>query len=300
MSSIRRQLELNTGTDIRNPSTANLQIDSEDRVDGTSSSFSLSSNQNILAGYFTRLAVQEIVLNYAVPNVSAIASNNTLTWQEYSSPGVLSVPYTITIPSGNYTAKTLMDTIVALMTAAPPAFTYTVVDSTTSPGFKAIRTTNSLGLIWTASNLQSQLDLPLGVSSPGLGWVDSDMVAVSLLPYTYLDFISQNLTQNQELNDATTNRFYNRNTVYRWHFAWDSPAPVDAYNYPINQGYMPFIQRRNIAFPKQIRWREEQPIGQLRWEVYTSEGGLLPGTTEGANNPDGEMEFKMTVLVSEV
>lgn len=288
------------------PSTANFQIDSEDRSSGTSTSFSISSNQNLLAGYFTRFAVQEVVLDWGVPNISADAGNNVLRWQEVTAGPGLSPIYSITVPTGFYTAKTLMDRIVVLMNAVPgrvPAYTYAVADSTTSVGFKALTTTNALGLVWLAGSLQAQLDLPLGYSNPPTntaGWVASDMVAVRLLGYTYIDFVCQNLTQNQELNDATTNAIHNRNTVHRWHMAWDGPPPVDSYGYPVYQGYTPFLQRRNIAFPKEIRWRSEQPLGQLVWEVYSSEGKILPGTSFGTNNPAGEMEFKMTLLVSEV
>lgn len=289
---------------IRLPSTANLQIDSEDRASGSSGDFRITLSQNLLNGFFTRIAVQEIVLDWCVPNVSIIAGNNTISFQEATAVPGLSPIYTATLPDGHYTAKALMDTLVVKMNAIPgrsPAYTYSIVDSTTSIGAKALKTTNSLGMIWIAGTLQSQLDLPLGFSnSPTdtLGWTESDMVCVKLLPYSYIDITSPDLTGNQSLNDATTNRLHSRNALYRWCFAWDGPAPLDAYGYSIFQGYMPFVSRRNIAFPKQIRWRGDQPIGQLQFQTYTSDGEILIGTSAGSNNAQ-EFEFKLCCLVSE-
>ena len=38
-------------TTFRNPSTANLAIDSRDRTSGTSSDFTITLNQNIMTGF---------------------------------------------------------------------------------------------------------------------------------------------------------------------------------------------------------------------------------------------------------
>jgi hypothetical protein len=69
---------------------------------------------------------------------------------------------------------------------------------------------------------------------------------------------------------------------------------LDSLGYPIYQGYKRFIQRRPIAFPKQIKWDNNIPIGQLSFQVLDDNGRIL--------SPDvvqGEMEWQMTCLVSE-
>jgi hypothetical protein len=118
-----------------------------------------------------------------------------------------------------------------------------------------------------------------------------------LLPYTYLDFACDNLTYCQNVKDQTTN-YTVRNLLYRWNFAFDnSPITYDAYGYPILQGYQAFVARRELATPKQIRWEPNLPIGQLSFQVFTSQAKLYE-----PNGPDGEnyMEYALSIQVSEV
>ena len=66
---------------IRAPSTANLLIDSQDRNNLTttqSTDFTITKQSNILAGFFTRLGVVELVLNYSKPNISPEYNTDTL------------------------------------------------------------------------------------------------------------------------------------------------------------------------------------------------------------------------------
>ena len=64
-----------TGVTIRNPSTANLLIDSLDRTSGYSSDFLIAKPNSILNGFFTRLAVAEVVLDWCVANISSQYNN---------------------------------------------------------------------------------------------------------------------------------------------------------------------------------------------------------------------------------
>jgi hypothetical protein len=112
------------------------------------------------------------------------------------------------------------------------------------------------------------------------------------------------LTYNQSLKDSTTNIVV-RDILYRWNFAWDGVPAEDAYGYPILQGYQRFVARRNITFPKQIRWERIMPIGSLSFQVYgyiplivNSEAEYLkpiPPAIAGNSN----IEWSMTLLVSE-
>ena len=285
---------------IRFPATANLAVDSRDRTTGGAGDFVINNQNSILNGFFTRLAVNEVVLYWCSDNIATVWGNNTLTWTELGGGGAT---YSITVPNGQYTVSSLLAQVVALMNASGSPRTYSVVASTTSPGKYAIQTSNNTnGLIWTASPLQSQLSLPLGYFNPPtntLGWVASDVTCPVLLPITYIDFVSAQLTYNQDLKDANTNQQYNRDLLYRWHFAWDNEPSYDVSGYPIYQGYNSFIQRRSIAFPKQIKWNHQQPIGQITFQVYGSNGELLPGTAEGQSLATPEFEWAMNLLVSE-
>lgn len=288
------------GVPIREASTANLLIDSIDRLraDGTpkgnetSSDFIISKNNSIMNGFFTRIAITEIYMDWCIDNISAITGNNKLS---ITIPGFnAGNPVVITLPDGQYTVKLCLDTIVSLLnTAVGGTRVFAIVDSSTVPGVKALQLKNSgvlANFTVNANMLQSELNLLAGTLGS-----EYPINCPKLLPYTYLDFTSSNLTYNQELQDQTTN-LITRNVLYRWYFAWDTPAPLDAYGYPIFQGYNKFITRRYLAFPKQIRWSANQPIGQLQFQVYTSEGTLLTGNGQEA----GEFEWAITCLISEV
>ena len=269
------------GTPIRFPSTANLYIDSLDRSGGSSSDFLISKNQNILTGFFTRLAVQEVVLDWCVPNIRAVNENNTFT-VDVSGSGV----QTITLPDDFYNVKQALDTIVSYLNTAYGNTDFSITPTPTGSG---VFLTNVNDYTITETNLSRLLNITGAEDAT----IKSKFVECpKLLNTVYIDFVSNQLTYNQDLKDASTAPIV-RDTLYRWYFAWDNEPSYDAYGYPILQGYRSFIQRRNIAFPKQIKWDNIQPIGQVAFQVY-DDGGTIVDTSSG------EFEFNMNFLVSEV
>jgi hypothetical protein len=75
-----------------------------------------------------------------------------------------------------------------------------------------------------------------------------------------------------------------------------------------NLGSNPILLHRVFPFPKQIKWSPNQPIGNLRFQVFDSQGYLLT-TNDGLfgtpTNPpsyfDSDLgDWSMTLLVSEV
>ena len=266
------------------PSTANFLIDSTDRDEtryASASDFQIVANASLFNGFFTRLGVVEVVLDWCVDNISAAADNNLFT------VNVGGTDYTVTIPDGQYTVAQALDELVAQLNALPvPGVTFSVGGVAGASGAKTLSGTAAFTVVVT--NLSIELNVASGVAG-----TDFPINCPLLLPYTYIDFVSPQLTYCQDLKDNTTN-YVKRDTLYRWYFAWDGPAPLDVYGYPINQGYQRFIQRRYLNFPKQIRWDNIQPIGNLSFQVYTSQGSLL-SIEEGA----GEFEWKMSLLISE-
>lgn len=300
---------LSVASPIRFPSTANLAIWSYNRdgptdpVTGLSlvdypgvnaSNFTISKGQNILNGFFTRLAVAEVVLDWALPNIAAVYKNNTLI---VAGPPPLE-PLTITIEDGNYTVATLMEYILIELNASGGYADYTwTFDGPL--GFKALTATGPFSIQY--SILAGDLSItPSGATVFSV----NDAVPISfpeILPIAYLDFTSPTLTYQQGLKDTDTSN-NSKDVLYRWVFAWDDANPLDADGYPIYQGYMPFKSRRYLNFPKQIKWDGQQPIGQLQFQVYNSQGELAknPG-----KNPDGTplvkgvFEWYMNLLISE-
>lgn len=274
--------EVNQGISIRFPSSANLLINSQDRDFGTSADFNITKNQNILTGYFTRMAVIEIVLDFCLDNISASLGNNIFSVQVTGSP-----VENVTVPDGSYTVETLMHYIVFVLTGdgAPWAFVG-------PSGNKNLQSPTGTTFIILPTKLQKQLGFVPSAIPAGFFFCSCP----NLVPYDYIDFVCSNLTYNQGLKDATTSKM-DRDILYRWNLAWDSPAPDDGDGYPIYQGYQRFIARRYLSFPKQIKWTGDMPIGQLQFQVFDPNGNILVIPTADAYK---EFEWQMTLLVSEV
>ena len=290
---------IRSGTTIRQPSTANLFIDSADRTSGTAGKFSISKQQNILSGYFTRLAVVEMVLDWRINNIS-LAFNN-LTFQ-VTLP-VSGLIYTASLLPGNYTVSAILDSILAGLQAdavlAPPAGG--VVIALTNTPIAGVVTTetyltmedtagNPVNFIVTAGVLQTQLGM---IVEPAPGNSIVGCIDPNVQPYRYVDFICSALTYQQGLKDATT-ALSDRDVLYRWYFASEDEPNRDARGYPILQGYLPFLLRRYLSYPKQIKWDTQQPLGQLLFELY----GNSSVPIDVPNFPK-TLEWQMTLLISE-
>lgn len=287
----------NTGTTIRPASTANFLIDSKDREqsnpNAVSTDFIINKNQSLFNGFFTRFGLTEIILDWCINNVSEHYDppNNIFSVTTAAGP----TTYTVNIDNGNYSIAELLDTLVVELNAASAPGTFRLEDkfgaayvAGTSYGPVYLATTGGGNFTINSSALAEQLDLAIGVSQNAFG-----VFCPKVLPIYYLDFVSPQLTYNQDLKDNTSS-VVTRDSIYRWVLAWDGPAPTDKYGYSIFQGYKPFVSRRYIAYPKQIRWDTSQPLGQVAFQVYTSYGELFSDVASF-----GELEFNMTFLVTE-
>ena len=122
----------------------------------------------------------------------------------------------------------------------------------------------------------------------------------SMLSTPFVDIVCYNLTYNQSLKDADTGT--TRDILCR---LWLTP---DAFTGNMaNLGSAPILVHRAFPFPKQIKWNADQPIGNLRFQVYDSQGYLLTtgdGLTGTQNTNlfyDADMgDWSMTMLISEV
>jgi hypothetical protein len=323
----------NKGVDIRNPSTANFLIDSKDRgnynastvanienvgPNSASADFQISKpGQNLITGFFTRLAMTEIVLQWNIFNISTSLGNNTTRIALRSTTTGAVSTFNITIPQGNYTVKTALDAlVVALNLSVTPQNLFSVGNSVGTQGGVAGKKTIVVAGPWQFAFYRAT---PVPASptpfipniAQALGFVvynaEPDSAAnyvnvwtaykPNLLAYEYIDITSPQLASQQKVKDATTSPFDAIDVIYRWVFANDEadPSVVDEYGYPILQGYLPFTSRRYIAFPKQVRWDPLLPIGNLQFQTYTDKETIL--SYEGVAE---SYEFKMLMLISEV
>lgn len=330
------------GVPIREASTANFLISSIDRnlyennnpVNTTAGNFVIQKSNSLFNGFFTRIGVQEVVLNWQLPNVFDI-SGGTGSQSEIANGGfvkdaIVSVDVSggaqtvaTTVPVGIYTIASALDTMVAaLNTAIGGASNYFAV---TQAGAQVIITGTRTWRFSTANNRTLAPNLGFGVGGsytltksiynsaiPGLNKTPNSSATLyqiqsspffyatgtslpSLRKWQYIDFVSYQLTYNQDIKDSST-ATTTRDVLHRWYLSSTmNPSLQDSYGFTILPTYIPFTEKRDFPFPKQIKWMPNMPIGQVAFEVWATD---LSGNNYLLNT-DG-YEWMMTLLVSEV
>ena len=272
------------------PSTANLMVDSADRPAPSTTranDFQISRPQALLNGFFTRIGTTEVVLEWDTPNMYGASNNNTIT---IDASGVASGSSSLLFTAnGFYTAEQIINWLATCLDRATTGFgpepTWTVAAATgaepSGPGNGAIITPSALSYVKFSGPIADRL----GISGTGFieygPSVDTDQqlfistVGVDLRPCRYLDFVSAQLTYNQDLKDSSTAAIV-RDVLCRWYMVFDDTPQIDAYGFPILMGYTPFKLRRIFSPPKQIRWDNAQPVGNMSFQVYSDQGSLAP------------------------
>ena len=299
---------------FRQPSVANLLIDSYD-ANSIVQSYSVQFNKrhNLINGFFTRIAVTEIVLNWFEPNLT---TSPQMTWTITQDVGGNPTPVNFIIGDANtgnsiipgfYTVARMMDFVINQLnilqieiSSGPSTGTIAVFETTNVNGYPEIVLQNGVAgddvaITAITGPLNTLLKFPsggglLGIAEEGgleINWT------IDLRPYTYLDFTSDQLTYTQDVKDSSTANFV-KDVLCRWYFAFDEPPDLDALGFPILMGYTPFCLRRQFSPPKQIKWEQNLPVGgALTVDVYGSDGTLATAMTSPTS-------WLMTIQVSEV
>jgi hypothetical protein len=255
-------------------------IDSADRGAAYPSpwEFQIVKKQSLFNGFFTRIGATEVVLEWNNPNIDNI--NNTLVFTLVgATPSV-----TLTLLPGFYTVADIMNASVARLNQATTAGRFSVVNSNGLNGIVDGNGTNNITVV--DSPLKTQMGWAASSGTPFLVAFGPD-----LRQYRYLDFVSNQLTYNQNIKDATSN-LRDQSVLVRWYFAYDNPSPTDQYGYPVLMGYEAFVVRRLYNPPKQIAWENNMPIGQVGFQVYGSDGKIV------LDNGDNS-QWMMTLQISE-
>lgn len=268
---------------IRQPATANLMVDSADRtssVNGLANNFQISKNNALLNGFFNRIGLTELTLEWFTGNITADNGNNSITF-DLSGATTGTNTATITLPDGFYTQSQVVDFITAGLTAASavlgPVPTWAVAANPLSSG--AVLTPSALVYAGFSGPLATLLsiDSPLIEYGPAANDLQLAIFAADLRGLRYIDFVSTQLTYNQDLKDSSTATIV-RDVLVRWYMAYDNYTGVDQYGFPILMGYEPFTLRRIFSPPKQIRWDSTAPVGNIAFEVYRDGGDICPMT----------------------
>ena len=293
---------------MRPSSTALFAVDSFDRyATPTESQFGLSSpysfqitkKQNIFNGFFKRIALTEIVFPYYIPNVNPRTNSMQLIYNGGAE-------VTLSIANGFYTPTALaaaIQTALIPLTGAGATCTYTAAGRFSFD----VGAGNTLILFPSDTSAFGLFDLIGGTAD----WINPGAQTlvgkVTRCRYTeYLDIVCSQLTYNQDLKDATTTNGVLRDVLARIYLETenDQPIPVLVALTSTNTlntipGTYPFTIYRQFATPKQIKWNNTQPIGNLIFEVYDDRGVLLSGNDTGANADFIFPDWRMTLLISE-
>ncbi len=262
------------GVTIRPSSTANLMVDSADRVSGTPWNFQIYRPQALINGYFSRVGTTEVVLEWCQPNISSVFNNTSMTI-DISGTGVETYRQTFNfnLVQNFYTVGQILGEIQTRITTAVTGSTITCVAGITTYG-SGIGTTNAILTIGT-QKLAKQLDISGAVSAKQTGQIYFiPVVCPDLRPYRYLDITCENLTYAQDVKDASTTT-QSKDVLCRWYFAFDEQPNLDVTDYPLLMGYERFVLRRIFNPPKQIKWDNNLPVGNLTFIVYDDSGNVV-------------------------
>jgi hypothetical protein len=126
-----------------------------------------------------------------------------------------------------------------------------------------------------------------------------------LMKYKYLDFVSPQLTNQQDVKDGTTSPFFAQDSLFRWYLGTttDFPLARDGYGFPISPTMKQFYVRRNLPYPKNIKWEANIPLGNLAFQVFATRwlpSNILQPQTIVQLLDRSDYSWQMTLLASEV
>lgn len=254
---------------IRQPATAHLMIDSDDRDFQSANlfttspwDFQLTRTQNLQVGFFTRVSATELVLDWEIPNISPSWNNHVLIFDVSSND--ISGAKSITLSEGFYTSKKALDCVVEKMNTEVGSAVFSVIQDCSGVGIdiSGAREFSVLGSL----PLAGQLGFPIGGGGPGT-YKKTFYLVPDLRTIKYIDFICDNLTYNQKVKDTNTTPI-TKNVLARYYFSWDDQNDLDAYGLPIYQSYTPFVSRKLFSPPKYITFDPQIPVGNLKFEVW--------------------------------
>jgi hypothetical protein len=242
-------------------------------------------------------------MDYFVPNIGKLYNTNTLSLTVNGNTQI------ITIQESNYTVQALMEQILIQLNTGnnggpvfPNVNFYFQGGLPGNVPFFALQVPIPappappvpVNFTFNDTPLARMLNVPRGAVSNAYSIVSPYLIPSEL---TYIDFVCSNITYQQGLKDATTSNA-TRDVLYRWNFGWDNVYILDGDGYPINQGYLPFVQRRYLSFPKQCKWDTQQPLGQLSFQLYDRNGAIIQ-VPASSSTGGGGLEWSMALLVSE-
>lgn len=313
---------------IRQPSTALLTIDSEDRYTDFVQSrafptspynFTIRKNESMMAGFMTRIGISEINFPWSIPNINVKTQTIGITYNDAS--GTVTNAFNVT--PGFYTPADLAAFIQTFIQTNTPLTAFTMTYGAgplygAEPLFEY--STNTAATVaffplpynsaaYPFSSQTKQLFDLLGFTN-----VNTTLSTASNGVYTlcqairYVDIVCNQLMASAAQKDQTSQTVV-RDMLCRIYLGdgagtgQSTVSPVDSTFSP--PGCAPTTIYRNFTTPKQIQWIPNQNIpGYLTFQVYDDTGDLLDNSIY--NLAPGQLsltsqtlDWSMTMLVSE-
>jgi hypothetical protein len=310
-------------TTIRQPSTALLTIDSEDRytdfIQARASpsspyNFAISKTESLMPGFMTRIGVSEVNFPWVIPNINLKTNQIQLVYQVGAAAPVTQV---IALIPGFNTPTALAGFIQASVQVFVPTFTMVYGDGD-DPLFSY-----AAGVAGTVVGF-----LPMTYNSPAYPYSSQTKQLFDLLGFTnanqtpaaggngvftfaqairYVDIVCSQLTNSQAQKDQTSQTVA-RDMLCRIYLG-DGGGSGQSTVQPSNAafcppGCAPTTIYRNFTMPKQIQWIPNQNIpGYLQFTVYDDTGDLLDKSLVIPGNilsyTSQVLDWSMTMLISE-
>ena len=313
---------------VRPSSTALFCVDSEDRYNSypqrrTSPTFpftmSIVKNQALLNGFFKRVALTELRMYWTLPNIHQAWGNNTITWNTGGTN------YTATIPDGFYDLDSLMATIQDLIRTAPSGSIATFIALANVDGTSSYSSGGATTFFFPAptSSVKTLYDMLNLITTTAATSAQGGVA--NLRSTDYVDIVCSQLTYNQKLKDGSS-AVFNRDIVERVYLD-DTTKSLGRFNtnlftaagaangfqaaaYDITNftnGCTPFTIYRQFSLPKQIRWDDAQPLGNLIFELFDDQGRSIqslwttvyPTITPASTFYANSFAWNLSLLISE-
>jgi hypothetical protein len=304
---------------IRQPRSAFLLIDSADRAQQSGlftenvfipedeaplNDFTIFKRQPFLSGYFTRLSVTEVRLDYATPNVNERNNNIDVVIANGPNAG----QYTVTLTENYYTPLELAAALEDELNLIAVGETWTVVYNEDTYNFIVDNTSGNdweflpypyTTLAQTRKGLYYMINWGAGL---GPGTAD-DLITMASLPFPplrytdYIDVCSRQLTQYQKVKDNSTRENQTPAVLCRLYLANYTAEGVgkDPLYVSYWPGLSPTVVHRLFNVPKYSAWSPGQFIDQIDIQLRDDVGNLLYIPSELRTS----LNFQLTCHASE-
>jgi hypothetical protein len=281
--------------------------------------FTITKNESLLNGFFTRLALTEIRFPWSFPNVDAQSFTDRIGITVGATTAI------ITLTGNWYSPAELAAAIVTAWNTGPGAAAQINLILNTGLQFY-LTASDGTSLVSIFPLTVPELPVNTYQLFDMMGWTNFNTIPAlyqlsgpgeNLLWTDYVDIVCTSLTYNQALKDSSTSTVQ-RDIIARIYLT-DGDSPFNypqstvtnnttggtgagvQYVGPLTRGSRPFLIYRQFQKPKEIRWNKQQPIGQCVFEVYDDKGrnlaDLFPSTSSFSDSQS--TDWNMTLLVTE-